>query len=261
MSSSRFSPPERPSQNRLAWFFVTLLAGGVLAVGLGLVFRSWLAQNIAQAAQPDPVAVERVLPAPQVVVDTPASASPPTLSVSGMTGVSSLSINGIDMSVAQPRRDGKRIKFDVCYTLPDNADWVVWQASLYYPGGEGEQLMVEMRDRHPATAGQPGRRCDVVSFRVPPEANTSQVTFTIQSIGAYPSESDYCTTYLSRVQAGLAANHTGVQVACATENGSASLVVVGKPAQMTQAEAEKLVQSDVWFTIQGPWVFTASVQP
>ena len=41
-------------------------------------------------------------------------------------------VSGIDISVERAWQEGKQVYADVCYTLPDDSDWTIWDASLKY---------------------------------------------------------------------------------------------------------------------------------
>ena len=52
--------------------------------------------------------------------------------------------------------------------------------------------------------GQSGIRCDTLSFlNVPPDADLSNVTVTVNAIAALPRPDDYCTIYMPKIQQAL----------------------------------------------------------
>ena len=166
-------------------------------------------------------------------------------------------VSGIDVRVERAWLDGKQVYADVCFSLPDASDWTIWRASLKY----GEVVLQEygttmLSIQEPAGDGQPGLRCDTLEFYVPPDASLSVVTVSIESIGVFPRQEDYCAIYMPKIQQTLTARGVAITLACSDVNGVQTMQIVGKPETMSQEEAEQLVYSDEFFTIPGPWEFT-----
>ena len=161
-------------------------------------------------------------------------------------------VSGIDVRVERAWQEGKGVYAEVCFTLPDASDWTIWEASLKY----GQTVVSE----YGATLsrieeGQPGTRCDVLEFYVPPDADLSVATVSVEKIAAFPRQEDYCTIYMPKIQQVMNERGTGITLACNDVNGVLTMQIVSKPESMSQEEAEQLVFSDEFFTIQGPWEF------
>ena len=166
-------------------------------------------------------------------------------------------VSGIDVRVDRAWQDGKQVYADVCYTMPDASDWTIWKASLKY----SEVVLQEfgttlLNSQAPTGDGQSGQRCDTLEFYVPPDANLSTVTVSIDSIGSFPRQEDYCEIYMPKIQQTLNDRGIAISLACNDVNGAQMMQIVGKPDAMSQEEAEQLVYSDEFFTITGPWEFT-----
>src|SRR5215211_2831490 len=102
------------------------------------------------------------------------------------------STNGIEVRADRAWRDGKQVNVDVCFTLLDAANWSIWNASLQYPGGSVLDFSPTLLSIQEPVEGQSGQRCDTLSFlNVPPDADLSSVTVTVESIAAQPSAEDY----------------------------------------------------------------------
>jgi hypothetical protein len=99
-------------------------------------------------------------------------------------------------------------------------------------------------------------RCDVLEFYVPPDADLSVATVSVEKIAAFPRPEDYCTIYMPKIQQVLNERVTGIQLACNEVNGGLNMQIVSKPDTMSQEEAEQIVFSDEFFSITGPWSFT-----
>jgi hypothetical protein len=164
--------------------------------------------------------------------------------------------NGIEVRADRAWRDGKQVNVDVCFTLLDASDWSIWNASLQYPGASILEFGSTMLSLQEPAAGQAGQRCDTLSFlNVPPDADLSNVTITVDAIAAQPRADDYCTIYMPKIQQALSERGVAITLNCADLNGVETMQIASKPDTMSQEEAEKIVFSDEFYTIQGPWSF------
>jgi hypothetical protein len=166
-------------------------------------------------------------------------------------------VSGIDVRVERAWQDGKQVYADVCYTVPDTSDWTIWKASLKY----SEVVLQEfgttlLNSQAPTGDGQSGQRCDTLEFYVPPDANLSTVTVSIDAIGSFPRQEDYCVIYMPKIQQTLNERGVAITLACNDVNGAQTMQIVSKPETMSQEDAEQFVYSDEFFTITGPWEFT-----
>ena len=164
-------------------------------------------------------------------------------------------VGGFLINLQRAWQDGKQVNADVCYTLPDASDWTIWNAHFDYAGQSISEFSSSMLSRQDPAGTQPGQRCDQLSFYVPPDADLSSASLTIESIGAYPTQDEYCSVYLPKIQQALADRDTGVSVNCTDQNGSMAMVITGKPDSMSQEQAEQLAYSDEFYTVKGPWSF------
>jgi hypothetical protein len=166
-------------------------------------------------------------------------------------------ISGIDVRVERAWLDGKQVYADVCYTMPDSSDWTIWKASLRY----ADVVVLEygatlLSLQEPGLDGQPGQRCDRLEFYVPPDAEITTVTVSLEALGAYPREEDYCTIYMPKIQQSLNERGIAIALACNEVDGKQTMQIVSVPDTMSQEDAEQLVYSDEFFTVKGPWEFT-----
>jgi hypothetical protein len=165
--------------------------------------------------------------------------------------------SGIEVRADRAWRDGKQVNVDVCFTLIDASDWSIWNASLQYPGGSVLDFSATLASIQEPAEGQPGQRCDTLSFlNVPPDADLSSATVTVDAIAAQPRAEDYCTIYMPKIQQALTERGVAITLNCADVNGVQTMQITGKPDTMSQEEAEQLVYSDEFFTKKGPWSFT-----
>jgi hypothetical protein len=165
--------------------------------------------------------------------------------------------SGIEVRADRAWRDGKQVNVDVCFTLLDASDWSIWSASLQYPGASLVDFGSTMVSLQEPTEGKSGMRCDTLSFlNVPPDADLSNVTVTIDAIAAQPRAEDYCTIYMPKIQQALNERGVAITLNCADVNGVQTMQIASKPDTMSQEEAEQMVYSDEFFTVKGPWSFT-----
>lgn len=165
--------------------------------------------------------------------------------------------NGIEIRADRAWRDGKQVNVDVCYTLLDGSDWSIWGASLQYADATIFDFGSTLLSVQEPVEGQSGMRCDTLSFiNVPPDADLSSVTVTIDAIAAPPRNEDYCSIYMSKIQQALNDRGLGISLNCADVNGVQTMQIVSKPDSMSQEEAEQIVYSDEFYSVKGPWSFT-----
>ena len=167
-------------------------------------------------------------------------------------------VSGFTVGLQRAWRDGKQVNAIVCFTLPDASDWTIWNAHLEYGGQSISEFSSAMLSRQEGAGGQPGQRCDQLGFYVPPDANLSVASITIESLGAYPNQDEYCNLYMPKIQQALNERGIGITLNCSDTNGSLAMQIAGKPPTMSQQEAEQIVFSDEFYTVKGPWSFPLS---
>ncbi len=165
------------------------------------------------------------------------------------------SVSGFVVSLERFWRDGKQVYAEVCFTLPDNSDWTVWEAHLEYGGQTLSEFSTSLLRKQEAEGGQAGQRCDELGFYVPPDADLSSASLTIASFAAPPGGADYCSIYMPKIQQALDERGLAIQLACVEANGAMSMQIVSKPEGMSDEEAQQIVFSEEFYTIKGPWTF------
>lgn len=161
--------------------------------------------------------------------------------------------SGIDVRMESVRMEGKNVNANVCFTLPDAADWSIWSASLNYSGivlQEYGTTLLSLQE------GNPGLRCDTLTFVVPPDADLTNASIAINSIAALPQPDDYCSVYLPKIQQSMLERGIGIVLDCVDINGALTMQILSIPPEMTQQQAEEIVYSDEFYTVQGPWIFS-----
>ncbi|HLA06878.1 MAG TPA: hypothetical protein VJ022_05505 [Anaerolineales bacterium] len=165
--------------------------------------------------------------------------------------------SGININANRAWRDGKEVNAELCFTLIDGSDWSISGANLKYADVVIFDFASTMLSLQEPLEGQSGVRCDVLSFfNVPPDADLSGVTITVEGIAAPPSVEDYCSIYMPKIQQTLNERGVAIMLGCVDSNGVQVMQILSKPDGMSQEEAEQIVYSDEFYTIKGPWSFT-----
>ena len=165
--------------------------------------------------------------------------------------------SGIEVRADKAWRDGKQVNVNVCFTLLDGSDWSVSGATLQYAGVAVTDFASTMLSIQDPVEGQSGMRCDTLSFlNIPPDADLTTVTVTVDAIAAAPRAEDYCTIYMPKIQQALNDRAIAITLGCVDSNGSQIMQILSKPDSMSQQDAEQIVYSDEFYTVKGPWSFT-----
>jgi hypothetical protein len=165
--------------------------------------------------------------------------------------------SGIEVRADKAWRDGKQVNANVCFTLLDGSDWSVSGATLQYAGAAVTDFSSTLLSIQEPVEGQSGLRCDTLSFlNIPPDADLTTVTVTVDAIAAPPRAEDYCTIYMPKIQQALNDRAIAITLGCVDSNGSQVMQILSKPDSMSQEDAEQIVYSDEFYTVKGPWSFT-----
>lgn len=163
--------------------------------------------------------------------------------------------SGIDVRMESVWVEGKSVNANVCFTLPDTSDWAIWSASLVYGEAFLQEYGTTLVSLQEPSEGVAGLRCDTLTFIVPPDADLSNAMILIDSIAATPREGEYCSVYMPKIQQAMMERSTGISLDCVDVSGVLTMQISGKPAEMTQEQAEEMVYSDEFYTVMGPWSF------
>jgi hypothetical protein len=194
--------------------------------------------------------------APQNTVPT-AYIDPSYPTVESAPAVISQLTSGIEVRADKAWRDGKEVNANVCFTLLDGSDWSVSGATLQYAGAAITDFSSTLLSLQEPVEGQSGLRCDTLSFlNIPPDADLSSVTITVDAIAAQPRAEDYCTIYMPKIQQTLTERGIAITLGCVDSNGAQVMQILSRPDNMSQEEAEQIVYSDEFYTVKGPWSFT-----
>lgn len=195
---------------------------------------------------------------PQVLPPAPtAHIAPSYPTVESAPAVDSQVSSGIEVRTERAWRDGKQVNAEVCFSLFDTSDWSIWGATLQYADSIIFDFQSTLLSIQEPVSGQPGLRCDMLSFlNVPPDADLTNVVITVDAIAAPPRAEEYCTIYMPKIQQVLAERGIAIVLGCAEVAGVQTMQIMSRPETMSQEEAEQIVYSDEYYTVRGPWSFT-----
>ena len=219
-----------------------------------LAFLSLFASACGSAAPQSQSQPQQLIPLATPIIDT---TSYPTVQAPEINN--SQAVSGYSVNLQRAWRDGKQVNADVCFTLPDTSDWTIWAAHLDYAGQVNDQFSSSMLSKQDAANGQTGSRCDELGFYVAPDADLSSAVLTVESLGAPPTIGEYCSLYMPKIQQTLNERGIAITLNCADVNGAATMQIVSKPASMSDEDAQKIVYSDEFYTVKGPWTFQVSL--
>ena len=202
------------------------------------------------SAQENPVVLP-LMPEATAYIDT---ASYPTAQVE--LAVPNQVASGIEVRMERASIDGKNVNADVCFTLPDKSDWGISSASLTYGGILVQEYGTTLVTLQEPADGVAGLRCDTLTFIVPPDADLSNTTIMIDAIAATPREDEYCSVYMPKIQQAMLDRGVGITLDCVDVNNVLTMQITGFPSEMTQTQAEEMVYSPEFYSVQGPWSFS-----
>ncbi|MBL8102546.1 MAG: hypothetical protein JNM02_08465 [Anaerolineales bacterium] len=205
----------------------------------------------APTGQPSEVVLPQFLATATAYID-PASYP----SVQAELAVPNQTASGIDVRMERASMEGKNVNADVCFTLPDTSDWGISFASLNYGGIVLQEYGTTLVSLQEPSEGQPGLRCDTLTFVVPPDADLTNATIVIDAIATTPREGEYCSVYMPKIQQSMLERGIGISLDCVDVNGVLTMQILSIPPEMTQEQAEQIVYSDEYYTVKGPWTFS-----
>jgi len=182
------------------------------------------------------------------------TASYPTAQVE--LAVPNQTASGIEVRMERASVEGKNVNANVCFTLPDTSDWGVSSASLTYGGVLTQEYGTTLVSLQEPANGVSGLRCDTLTFLVPPDADLSNTTIVIDAIAATPREGEYCSVYMPKIQQAMLERGIGITLDCVDVNGALTMQIMSIPSDMTQTQAEEIVYSPEFYSVQGPWIFS-----
>ncbi len=152
------------------------------------------------------------------------------------------------------------LQVDVCFDYPNQEDWLlsnspdnvfltVGQQTIFHSGFSEIDVKSDANGNHT-------QRCDNLNFPVTPGQDLSSFTITINQLVTSVPEQPDC----AKVQGKLDSANTGIQISCNAAKGNSGIDIKGKPSNLSDFEARKIVFLSLTDTFQGPWVFTSGIK-
>ena len=160
----------------------------------------------------------------------------------------------VTMFVSGARQVDKYFQVDVCYSLPDDRDWLLTSRpddAVLVINNQSYTLREEgVLDLKFASDGMPYERCQYLLYPVVVKDGSSLV-LSIKKV--YVSEPDQVDCAMLQKQLDDAGSQ--IKIECPTKIGMGGFVVVEKPATMTSKFAQDIAFDLLTDARLGPWVF------
>lgn len=238
--------------------FITAIA--VLVFCIGILFRPLGELDAIAANPPNPPTTHVQNDMGLLDISTPTQNESNTDETTPYRNVLPLTqkVNGIEVTARNFQRNGMEVVVDLCYPIPDEADWLLADVRLQYGQVSISDYYLELIEiKEMLSPGEPGYRCDALSFEVPSKADLSKLTLVVESFSAYPREGRECEAYLNKLADKI--TDRGIKVKCEYEDWGPDLLIIDKPESMSQEKAEELISLVDFFITRGPWIFDFSI--
>lgn len=164
-------------------------------------------------------------------------------------------VGEITIRLAGFRQAGENFQVDLCYTLPDQRDWLLanrgdevmlnMQGKVIYPIEEGTIDWIFSAD------GIKIERCEYVLFPIVVDKEAADIQLTVKQLSVSPSEVLDCPA----IQKELNDSDAGIKISCHVGGGSSGINILTKPNTMTEVAARETVYKAIVDARPGPWVF------
>lgn len=167
-------------------------------------------------------------------------------------------VNGIEIEVVGKQVVNNFLLVDICFQLPDNQDWLL--------GARPEDIILTVGDRAIPHAGwsvideitnADGAKflCDQVKFQLSGQEDLSNFVITVNHLITSVPEIPNC----DKAQAKLDKKNTGIKINCMKTDSLFSYEIKQKPEKMSAYDVQQFIDTAFRETIDGPWVFTDSL--
>lgn len=168
--------------------------------------------------------------------------------------VTKLTFDKITMYVSDAYQEGKYFQVNVCFSLPDDRDWLITShpndATLNVNNQTYTVIEEGVLDIKPASDGVEAEKCQYLLFPVKVEDNSSLSLFINKIYVSEPDKVD-CPA----LQEKLNEKNSGIQVSCPTESNLGGFQVVQKPDSMDNNSAYEAAFDLLTDAQRASWVF------
>ena len=166
-------------------------------------------------------------------------------------------INDVQVSISNIVRKDTRAFVKVCMQLTDSNEPLDFGTTyLDYPGGKAENFFVQTN-----IASLGNARCIVLEFvGIPQDTSSKDWKFTMEWTGYLaPDEGTECSAYLRRAQSNKLVQQNGIKFSCKTTSGQTEIHIDAKPNEMSDDQANTIINQAFSGVINGPWIFAPTV--
>lgn len=166
-----------------------------------------------------------------------------------------VTVGDITLRLIGSHQEGENYQVDICYTLPDDRDWLLADRGnevflnidekTIYPLEEGTIDWVFASD------GSMNERCEYLLFPIMIDKDVTRFKLTITQISVSPSEILDCPD----IQKKLDEVNNGVKIECYVGDGQSGINVVENSTDMAEAEIKDMVYKIMVDAKPGPWEF------
>lgn len=163
-------------------------------------------------------------------------------------------INDVAMSIVDTHQEGEYFQVDVCYSLPDNRDWLLTsrpEDAVLKVNGKSYTIREEgLLDLKFNSDGVAYEKCQYLLFPVQVQAGTNLV-LSLKKI--YVSEPDQVDC--PALQKQLDERKSNIEVSCPTEAHVGGFGIAQKPSSMDGEAAQEFALDVLTDARKGPWIF------
>jgi len=167
--------------------------------------------------------------------------------------------NGVTLRLINAFQNGDYFQVNLCYTLPDDRDWLLAdkgnevflnvKEKLIYPFEEGTIDWIFTDD------GIRSERCEYLLFPVVVDKDVTYLTLTVTQLSVSQPEILDCPA----IQKQLNDANSDLTIECYSGDGSSGIKIIEKPADMTELDARELMHKLMIDAQSGPWEFNIQV--
>ena len=167
-------------------------------------------------------------------------------------------VNGIEIEIVGKQVANNFLLVDICFQLPNDNDWllsaspedvVLTVGNNAIPHSGWSQVDAK------TNANGSKIRCDQVKFQLSGREDLSNFIITVNHLVTSIPEVPDC----DKAQAKLDKKNTGIKIKCSKTESSFSYEITQKHENMSDYAVRQSVDSAFRETIDGPWVFTDSL--
>ncbi len=186
----------------------------------------------------------------------------PNLSAVWQNGTNQgITINDVTMKFLGAHWEGNYLQVDICYTLPDDRDWLLTDrpadATLVVADLSMDLVEEGTLDWKFAEDGTQAERCEYLLFSIKTSQAAKEATLILKKIIISAPERSDCVA----IQKELDRTDESIVLECPSPDqmGVGGFTIRQKPDDLTMTEAVEIARDIEGDARKGPWVFTFSL--